>query len=342
MEKVRLGKTDLMVTKTAFGCLPIQRCSNEDAVAILRRAFDAGINYYDTANAYTDSEYKLGLALGDVRKDIIISTKSTAKDGKTLTAHLENSLRMLKTDYIDLYQLHLPPELPDVDDPNGAYAAAVEAQKKGYIRHIGITAHNLDLAFDEVACGKYETIMFPFSYLYTEREAELVDKCIQADMGFIAMKGLAGGMLDNARACYCFMKQYPSVVPVWGIQRMSELEEWISLTEEDPDMDDASRALIAKDRVELAESFCRGCGYCMPCPAGIEINNCMRMSLMLRRSVWQMYCDDTWRAKMEQTKDCIHCGACLQRCPYGLDAQKMLPVIYDDYTKFYAEHKHLM
>ena len=216
MEKIRLGRTELYVTKTAFGALPIQRISRADAVKLVRRAYDSGINYFDTANMYTDSEEKLGEALHDVRANVVISTKTAATDKKTALAHMEQSLRSLRTDYIDLIQFHNPAKLPDIEDPDGAFAAALEMQKKGHVRHIGITNHRLGVAREAIASGNFETLQFPFCYLTTEKELELVDRCKAADMGYIAMKGLSGGLLNNAEACYCFMKQFDNVVPIWG------------------------------------------------------------------------------------------------------------------------------
>ena len=194
MEKIRLGRTELMVTKTAFGALPIQRISKEDAVRLVRRAYDAGINYFDTANSYTDSEEKLGLAFEGIRQNVVISTKSGGADRKTVQAHIENSLRMLKTDYIDLLQFHNPAKMPDINDPEGPFAAALEMKKKGYVRHIGITNHRLNVAKEAIASGNFETLQFPFCYLATEKDIELVEACKAADMGFIAMKGLSGGI----------------------------------------------------------------------------------------------------------------------------------------------------
>ena len=208
MQKIRLGRTGLMVTKTAMGCLPVQRCNDEAAIELLRAAYDGGINYFDTANAYSDSEKKIGLALSDVRDKIIISTKSAARDKETVLKHIENSLRMMKTDYIDLFQFHQVTEVPDPNDPNGAYAAALEAKERGWIRHIGVTSHRVNIAEQCIASGWFETLQFPFSYISDERDLALADKCREADMGFIAMKGLAGGMLTNVRACHAFMKQY--------------------------------------------------------------------------------------------------------------------------------------
>lgn len=338
MKMIRLGKTDLMVSKPALGCLPIQRCSMAEATAILRRAYEAGINYYDTANAYTDSEEKIGLALAEVRHNIIISTKSMGADKKTVTAHIENSLRKMKTDYIDLFQFHQAQSVHDINDSNGPYAAALEAQKKGYIRHIGVTAHKLDMAFELVKSGLYETMQYPFSYLSTERDFALLEQCIARDMGFIAMKGLAGGLLTNARVCHAFMEQYEQVVPIWGVQTMEELEQWIQLAEEQPQLDAQMQAIIEADRAALQGEFCRGCGYCLPCPAGIEINNAGRMNMLLRRSPWQPYMSEEWRQKMNRINDCIECGNCKARCPYGLDTPRLLKDMLEDYNAFYATH----
>ena len=339
MRKIRLGKTELMVTSTAMGCLPVQRCDEDYAVRLLQAAYEGGINYFDTANAYTDSEKKIGLALSDVRDKIIISTKSAARDKAGVLAHIENSLRMMKTDYIDLFQFHQVTEVPDPNDPNGAYAGALEAKERGWIRHIGVTSHRVNIAEDCIASGLFETLQFPFSYISSERDLALAQKCKEADMGFIAMKGLAGGMLNNARACHAFMKSHDNVVPIWGIQKLEELEQWLALAEEDPDLDEGLSAFIRQERQELSGSFCRSCGYCMPCPAGIEIFNCARMNMLLRRSPWQQYMTDAWREKMEKINDCIGCHSCSSRCPYQLDTPNLLKYMLKDYREFYEAHK---
>ena len=339
MRKIRLGKTELMVTSTAMGCLPVQRCDEDYAVRLLRTAYEGGINYFDTANAYTDSEKKIGLALSDVRDKIIISTKSAARDKAGVLAHIENSLRMMNTDYIDLFQFHQVTEVPDPNDPNGAYAGALEAKEKGWIRHIGVTSHRVNIAENCIASGLFETLQFPFSYISSERDLALAQKCKEADMGYIAMKGLAGGMLNNARACHAFMKSYDNVVPIWGIQKLEELAQWLVLAEEDPDLDEELSAFIRQERQELSGSFCRSCGYCMPCPAGIEIFNCARMNMLLRRSPWQQYMTDTWREKMEKINDCIGCHSCSSRCPYQLDTPNLLKYMLKDYREFYEAHK---
>ena len=343
MKRIRLGKTELMVTKPAMGCLPVQRCGVDEGVMLLRAAYDGGIRYFDTANFYTDSEYKMGLALSDVRDDIIISTKSMDRTKEGVLAHIENSLRMLKTDYIDLFQFHQVEKLPDVNDPDGDYAGALEAKKRGWIGHIGLTTHSIDVAEQCIASGDYETLQFPFSYISSERDLALAEKCREADMGYIAMKGLAGGLLGtNTRACHAFMNEYDNVVPIWGIQTMEELNEWLALAEEDPHMDEELAAVIKKDRQELSGSFCRSCGYCMPCTVGIEIRNCARMNMLIRRSPWQPYMSEAWQAKMEKINDCVECGLCSSRCPYGLDTPNLLKYMLKDYKEFYEAHKHLL
>jgi len=338
MEKVRLGRTELYVTKTAFGALPIQRISKEDAVALVRRAYDGGINYFDTANMYTDSEEKLGEAFRGIRQNVVISTKSGGKDKKTVQAHIENSLRMLQTDYIDLFQFHNPAELPDMDDPEGPFAAALEAKQKGYIRHIGITNHRLKVAHAAIDSGHFETLQFPFCYLASEKDIDLVEQCKARDMGFIAMKGLSGGMLSNAAACYAFMQQYENVVPIWGVQFQWELDQWLELTEKNQQMTPELQAVIDKDRKELAHNFCRSCGYCLPCTAGIDIPQAARMAMLLRRSPYQPYMTDEWYAKMHKIEECVHCDACKSRCPYELDTPTLLQAMLKDYDAFYKEH----
>jgi aryl-alcohol dehydrogenase-like predicted oxidoreductase len=338
MKTILLGKTGLRVTKPAMGCLPVQRCTKDDGVRLLQAAFEGGIRFFDTANAYTDSEEKLGLALADVRNQIVISTKSGSRTKDGVLTHIENSLKMLRTDHIDLFQFHNVPEMPDPEDPNGAYAGAVEAKRRGWIDHIGFTSHRVDVAEKCIDSGYFETCQFPFSYISSERDLALAERCRKADMGYIAMKGLAGGLLTNVKACHAFMNCYENVVPIWGIQKMEELKQWLDIAEEDPQMDDEIRAFIEKERAELTGTFCRSCGYCGPCTVGIEIHNCARMNMLLRRSPWQQYMTDEWYAKMQKINDCVGCGLCASRCPYGLDTPNLLKYMLKDYNEFYASH----
>ena len=339
MKTIRLGRTELQVSKTAFGALPLQRITTAQAVKLVRRAYEGGINYFDTANMYTDSEEKLGQALEGVRQNVVISTKSAATDKKTALAHIEESLRRLRTDYIDLFQFHNPAQLPDPEDPEGAFAAALEMQERGYIRHIGITNHRPGVARAAIESGNFETLQFPFCYLATDQDLALVEACRQADMGFIAMKGLSGGLLNNARACYAFMREQEGVVPIWGIQYEWELDQWLDLTERDPEMTPELQAVIDRDRKELAGNFCRSCGYCLPCSAGIDIPQAARMSQLLGRSPYKPYMTEEWHAKMHKIEACIHCDLCKSRCPFGLDTPALLQKQLLEYDAFYAVHR---
>lgn len=336
MEHVVLGKTGLKVNKNGFGALPIQRISKEDAVALLQKAFQNGINYFDTARAYSDSEEKMGAALHEVRDQIIISTKTAAQNGEDFWKDLEVSLEKLQTDYIDLYQFHNPSFCPKPGDGSGLYEAALEAKEQGKIRHIGITNHRIAVAKEAVLSGLYETLQFPFSYLASEEEVELVELCRQKEVGFIAMKGLAGGLIHNSASAYAFMcqLQFAHVEPIWGIQREWELDEFLSYQEQAPELNEALLAEIQKDKDQLAGEFCRGCGYCMPCPAGIEINNCARMSLMLRRAPQEAWLSEEWQEKMKKIENCLHCGSCMKKCPYGLNTPELLKRNYEDYKTF--------
>lgn len=329
--KVRLGRTQIVVDKNGFGALPIQRVDDETAVKILRSAFEGGIRFFDTARAYSDSEHKLGLAFEKIRDQLFISTKTAATRGEELFKDLEQSLKNLKTDYIDIYQFHNPAFCPKPGDGSGLYEAALEAKKQGKIRHIGITNHRLHVAEEAIESGLYETLQFPFCYLATEKEEALVKACEKADMGFIAMKALSGGLITNSAAAYAHAAGFENVLPIWGIQRQSELDEFLSYIKNPPVMTKELAAVIEKDRRELAGEFCRGCGYCMPCPAGIEINNCARMSLLLRRSPTAGHLTKETQEKMEKIKNCLHCNRCKAKCPYGLDTPALLARNLEDY-----------
>lgn len=336
MANVRLGKTEITVNKNGFGALPIQRVSKEEAVCLLHKAFDGGINFYDTARAYSDSEEKLGAAFSDRRDKIRIASKTGAATAEGLWKDLETTLKNLKTDHLDLYQFHNPAFCPKPGDESGLYDAALEAKKKGMILHIGITNHRLNVAQEAIDSGLYETLQFPFCYLSGEPELKLLEGCKKQDMGFLSMKALSGGLITNAAAAYAFQAQFPGVLPLWGIQRERELDQFLSFIENPPVMNEELSAVIEKDRTELLGEFCRGCGYCMPCPAGIEINNCARMSLLLRRAPSASYLTPEWQEKMKLIEDCRHCDACKKKCPYGLDTPELLKKNYEDYKEILA------
>lgn len=338
MEKMRLGRTNLMVTRTSFGALPIQRISFDAARKILRKAYDNGVNYFDTARAYSDSEEKIGYALSDVREHIIISTKTQAKDRKTLLEDLKVSLKKLNTDYIDILQLHNPADLPDPQNPEGLYAGLLEAKESGLVRFIGMTNHKLKNAMEAAKSELYDTVQFPICSLSTEKDLELIEECKKRDIGLIAMKALSGGLITNAASAFSFLRQYENVVPIWGIQKESELDEFLEFEKHPPLLDESMWEIINKDRKELSGDFCRGCGYCLPCPANIVIPTSARMTLLLGRSPYQKFLTDDMKEKMERINDCIDCGHCKDNCPYGLDTPNLLRKELKYYNEFYEQH----
>ena len=336
-DMVTLGSTSITVNKNGFGALPIQRIAQEDAVHLARKAYKAGIRFFDTARAYTDSEVKLGEAFDGIRSDVYLATKTAAETAEDFWKDLATSLNNLKTDYIDIYQFHNPSFCPKPGDGTGLYEAMLEAKAQGKIRHIGITNHRLNVAMEALESGLYETLQFPFNYLATDKEHKLVEVCREKNIGFIAMKALSGGLITNSKVAYAYQAQYDNVLPIWGVQRETELDEFISYIDNPPVLDEEIKAVIENDKKELAGNFCRGCGYCMPtCPAHIEINNCARMSLLLRRSPSELQLTKEVQAKMKKIEDCIHCGACSAHCPYGLDTPKLLEDNYKDYKEVLA------
>lgn len=336
MVKVTLGNTGITVEKNSFGALPIQRISKEAAVGLLRKAYEHGVTFYDTARFYTDSEEKVGAAFAGIRDKVYIATKTAAKNAEEFWKDLHISLNRLQTDYIDIYQFHNPPFCPKPDDGTGLYEAMLQAKEKGIIRHIGITNHRLNIANEAIDSGLYETLQFPFCYLATDKDIELVNKCKNAGMGFIAMKALSGGLITNSAAAYAYLAQYDHVLPIWGVQRESELDEFLSYIDNPPAMTEEIKAVIDKDRAELQGEFCRGCGYCMPCPVGIEINNCARMSLMIRRAPSAAQLTPQVQEKMKLIEKCLNCGRCKSKCPYGLDTPSLLKKNYKDYCEILA------
>ena len=334
MEKIRLGKTNIVVNRNSFGALPIQRVSKEEAKVILRKAYDHGIRFFDTARAYSDSEEKLGEALSDVRQDIYLATKTMATTVEGFWQDLETSLKLLRTDYIDIYQFHNPSFCPKPNDGTGLYEAMLEAKQQGKIRHIGITNHRLAVATEAAESGLYETIQFPFSYLADQKDLELVELCKEKEIGFICMKALSGGLIQRADAAYAYLAQFDHVLPIWGIQKESELDEFLSFQDNPPCLNEEIQKVIDTDRQELVGEFCRGCGYCMPCPQGIVINQCARMSLMLRRAPAASWLSQQWQNEMKKIETCIHCNQCVHRCPYGLNTPELLKKNYEDYKTF--------
>lgn len=336
MKQIALGKTGIITPQNAFGALPIQRISLKDSVQLLQKAYEGGMTFFDTARAYSDSEEKMGAAFEGMREKIYIASKTAAKTPDEFWGQLETTLHNLKTDYLDLYQFHCAGQCYAPGDGTGMYECMEKAKEDGMIRHIGITAHKLGVAEDITESGLYETLQYPFSYLSSDREIKLVKRCEEKEIGFIAMKGLAGGLINNSKAAMAYMTQFDNVIPIWGIQKEKELDEWLSFMDNTPEMSEEITQFIAKEQEELIGDFCRGCGYCMPCPAGIMINQCARISLMLRRAPSKQWLDSDMQEEMKKIEQCLHCGACTKKCPYELNTPELLEKNYEFYKKVLA------
>lgn len=339
MNKITLGKTNLVIEKNGFGCLPIQRIREQDAVDLLHKAYDGGINFFDTARAYSDSEQKVGAAFSSMRDKIVLATKTGAQTAEGFWKDLETSLRTLKTDYIDIYQFHNPAFCPKPGWRRRPVRRGARGEKAGqnspHFDHEpsprrGARGHRL---------GPLRDLAVSVQLPRGEQEMELVRKCRETNMGFIAMKGMAGGLIRDGFTAAAWMAQQDGVVPIWGVQRESELDQFLQCIREGVELTDERKATIERDRKELCGEFCRGCGYCMPCPAGIEINQCARMSLMLRRAPAAAWLTEEWQQKMHQIENCRHCGHCMSKCPYGLNTPELLQANYKDYWEVLAASK---
>ena len=338
MAKIILGKTGLKIEKNGFGALPIQRVSFDESAELVRKAYEHGINFFDTARAYTDSEEKLNYAFKGFndefpRESIIIASKTQGENRKDIEKDINTSLDNLGTDYIDLYQIHNPSFCPTEGDGSGAYDALFDLYDEGTIRHIGFTSHKVELAEEAINSGLYETIQFPFSYLTGPKELSIVEMARTHNVGFIAMKAMSGGLIGSSRAAFAYINHFDNVVPIWGVQKMSELDEFLSYMEENTQLDTELEKIIKKEREELQGDFCRGCGYCMPCPQEIKIFVCARMSLWIRRFPSEPSLTPESQEMMKKIDDCTECGQCIGKCPYELNIPELLKKNYEDYKK---------
>ena len=329
MQKIEFGSTGLVIEKNGFGCLPIQRISETEAVKLLHKACDGGINFFDTARAYSDSEQKVGAAFSGMRDRIVLATKTGAQTAEGFWRDLETSLRTLKTDYIDIYQFHNPAFCPKPGGEDGLYDAALEAKKQGKIRHISITNHRLAVAQEAIDSGLYASLQFPFSYLAGEQELALVEGCRAHGMGFIAMKGMAGGLLRDGLTAAAWMAVQENVVPIWGVQRESELDQFLQCIREGAELTDERRATIERDRRELCGEFCRGCGYCMPCPHGVDIPTCFaayntRYTDSFYSGMKAYIMCTTLKTNPTNASKCRQCGKCEKHCPQSIAIRQEL------------------
>ena len=337
----KLGKTNLNISEVGFGGIPIIRLNKDTAVKVLRCAYERGITFYDTANAYRDSEEKIGCAFEGIREKVVIATKTIQRGAQGAAKQLENSLRMLRTDYIDLYQLHQIAQEKDlvaVTAPGGALEAVVKAKKEGKVRFIGATSHNLSMALKLVKTGLFSSIQFPFNFIEDTAKDELHKVARELDMGILAMKPFAGGMINNADLAFKFLRQYPDVIPIPGFDSVDRVDQVISFYKQSNVVTEQDRRLMEDYRTELGKYFCRRCEYCQPCPNGVMITIAMGYKILASRMSPAVSVDFA-RAAMESVKLCDACGTCIERCPYELPIPEMLKSSYDLYEQHLAELK---
>jgi len=328
MEKIRLGKTEMMVSKLGFGGIPIQRLSEDEAVAVVRRCLELGITFIDTANGYTTSEERIGKAISGQREGLILATKSGARTREGVEEHLKLSLKRLGVESIDLYQFHGVSNfeaLETVLAPDGPMAVVQEAKKAGVIKHIGFSSHSMDVAKEGVKSDRFETIMFPFNFITSEPADELLPLAREHDVGFIDMKPLAGGLLDNVTIAFKYLFQFPDIVPIPGIEKIEEIEEIVQVLAGSWEMTEAEKREMAQLREELGTRFCRRCEYCQPCTEGIPISMVMNARSFYKRLPVERFFSGMGIAQsIEKAANCIECGECEERCPYNLPIRDML------------------
>jgi len=336
LEKIRLGKTNMLISRLGFGGIPIQRLNEDEAVTVVKRCLDLGITFIDTANAYTTSEERIGKAIAGRRDGLVIATKSLSRKREGVEKHLKLSLERLKVEYIDLYQFHGISDFNSLDmilDPSGPIGVVEKARDMGLVKHIGITSHQMDVAKKAVASGRFETIMFPLNFVTSEAADELLPLAREHDVGFIVMKPLAGGMIDNAKIAFKYLLQFPDIVTIPGIEKVSEIEEIVRILEGPQTVTAAELEEMQKLKQELGTRFCHRCDYCQPCQEGILISTVMMYPSLVRRLPPEHLVSGIWSAIVEKADSCTQCGECEERCPYHLPIRDMLAEYVNQYQK---------
>lgn len=329
MEYVTLGKTGLQIARVGFGGIPIQRIDATGTKELVKRMVELGVNFIDTAKAYTVSEAYLGEALEGVRDRFVLATKSMSRTKDAMAADIESSLKNLRTDYIDLYQIHNPnmDQLNAVMAEGGALEALLEAKEQGKIGHIGVTAHHAAVFEKALELPWVETIMFPYNIVETQGE-ELIAKCAEKNIGFVCMKPMAGGAIEDAEAAMQFILANPAVtVVIPGMYSVAELEQNFAVTEAMEGVTGYPAGLeekVAAIRADLGSNFCRRCNYCAPCAAGINIPSVFLFEGYLSRYGLGDWARDRYGSMAKKAGDCIQCGICETRCPYELPIRQMM------------------
>jgi uncharacterized protein len=326
MRYIKLGKTGLEVSEVGFGGIPIIRLSTAEAVTVLRRAYDKGITLFDTANMYLDSEEKMGLAFDGVRNRLVLASKTLKRDRAGAEADIDLSLKRLRTDYIDLFQIHqlsMECDYQTVTGPDGALEAVFRAKQAGRIRHIGVTSHSIEMALKLIGTGLFSTVQFPFNFIEAKPVEELHPLARQAGMGILAMKPFGGGALDSAELCFKFLRQFPDVIPLPGFDAVGQVDEIIAIYEAENTVSSEDLAAMERSGTELGQQFCRRCEYCQPCEQGVMITAAMGYPVIARRMSDAKAAGFATKP-MESVRKCTECGECVKRCPYSLPIPEML------------------
>ena len=333
MEYRVLGKTGLSVSRMGLGGIPIQRVTAEDTKVLLRRLMEMGVNYIDTARGYSVSESYLGEALEGIRNKFILATKSMARSKTAMAADVETSLKNLRTDYIDLYQIHNP-SLADLDTvaaADGALAALEEARSAGKIGHIGVTAHSPDVFRKALELPWVETIMFPYNFAENQGE-EMIAACKEKNIGFICMKPLAGGALEDASLALRFVCGNDNVtIAIPGMATLAEAEQNYAAVCNKAPFTEAETAEMTRVAKELGTNFCRRCNYCAPCTAGISIPFMFLMDGYWSRYDLKAWAMDRYSSQAKTAGDCVECGVCETRCPYNLPIRQMMKQVAEKF-----------
>jgi len=335
MKKIRLGKTELMVTRIGFGGIPIQTPPEDEAIRIVRDSLELGVNYIDTSRVYTNSEERIGKAIAGRRSEVLLATKSVSRTPDAILADLDQSLRNLQTDYIDLFQFHnvsTEQDLKTVLAPGGPLDAVRKARDAGRIRHIGVTSHRLSVARDAVGSGAFETVMIGLNFVNTEAATDLIPLAREHDLGIIVMKPMAGGMLDNPALSFKYLNTFPDLLVLVGIAKVGEMEQNIGLLESKGELTIDEQREMQRIRDELGHGFCRMCNYCQPCPQKIMISAIMYTEVALKRFDPKRIFEGEWDKFMDKVPECIDCGECEKRCPYELPIRSRIRAAFERYN----------
>jgi len=339
LRSVALGRTGLTVSELGFGGIPIIRLSQQEAERVVRHAFEQGITFFDTANAYKDSETKIGRALHGVRDQVVLATKSFKRDGEAAVSDLENSLRQLQTDCIDLFQLHQvsrEEEWQEITKPGGVLDRLLRAGEQGKLRYLGFSSHSLDMAVRLVQTGMFASVQFPFNFIETEARERLFPAAKAAGLQVLAMKPFAGGVLDDGRLAFSFLRQFPEAIPLPGLDSEASVDQIVSLYTRPNQVRQEDRERIEDYRRELGQRFCRRCEYCQPCPNGVMVTTAMGYPLIASRMSSRTAVDFA-RTAMETVPLCEECGECEVKCPYGLPIVEMIKENHALFEKHLAE-----